>query len=254
MSLPIFDQTLRFFSIALAAAVIIRIIQQRLLAPPLTSLLWMLGAVLARDAIVSIPCYDSHGYTVAWECTLPVLLAAQVWAGLDTLLAIARLYPKFGKFMLRLSILCFAISVGVCCLILPFEMRRLVGGETVLRSFFLLQRWTDSCIAGTLLLASAFLAWFPSPPKIPPRNLVLHTFLLTAYFGGYAILFMAENLTALGGAAIMERTQFIIVVVVYAVWAGGLSKEGARSEPWPQIDVMSLRKANASKEQARELI
>lgn len=207
----------------------------------------MLAAVLARDAIVSIPPYDSHAYTVAWECTLLPLLAAQVWAGLDTLLSVARLYPKFGKFAVRLYVICLGISVAFCCLSLPFELRRLTGAETVLRGFFLLQRCTDSCIAGTLLLVSLFLARFPAPSKKPPRNLVLHTFLLTAYFGGYALLFLAENLTALGGAAIAERAQFVLIVLIYAAWAAGLSKEGTRSEPWPQVDVILLRTVDAAR-------
>lgn len=207
----------------------------------------MLGVVLARDAIVSIPRYDSHAYTIAWECTLPALLVAQIWAGLETLLGVARLYPKFGKFVVRLYLSCLAISVIICCLSLPFELHRLIGAETLLRGFFLLQRCIDSWIAGTLLLVSVFLARSPAPSKKPPRNLVLHTFLLTAYFGGYAVLFMVENLTALGGAAVFERAQFVLIVLVYAAWAGGLSNEGTRSEPWPQIDVVLLRTVDAAK-------
>ena len=205
----------------------------------------MLSAVLWRDAVVSIPRYDSHAYTVAWEWTLPVLLAAQLWAGLDTLRAVARLYPKFGRFVLRLYLSCLGISVAVCCLSLPFELRRLSGGEQLLRELFLLQRSVDSWIAVTLILVSVFLARYPAPSKKPPRNLVLHTFLLTSYFGGYGILFIAENLTVLGGAAIVERAQFVMILLVYAAWAAGLSKEGAHSEPWPQLDVILLRTVGA---------
>lgn len=205
----------------------------------------MLGAVLWRDAVVSIPRYDSHAYTVAWEWTLPVLLAAQVWAGLDTLRAVARLYPKFGDLVLRLYFSCLGISVAVCCLSLPFELRHLTGGETLLRELFLLQRCIDSWIAVTLILVCVFLARFPAPSKKPPRNLVLHTFLLSTYFGGYAALFVVENLNALGGAAIAERALFVLIVLVYAGWAAGLSKEGAHSEPWPQIDVILLRTVSA---------
>lgn len=206
----------------------------------------MLTAVLVRDAVVSIPRYDSHAYTLAWEYTLPVLLGAQLWVGLEALLAIARLYPKFGRFIVRLYVFCLSISVAVCCLILPFETRHILGAETVLRLFFLLQRCMDTCIAATVMLASIFLVRFTAPSKQPPRNLVLHTVLLTAYFGGYAVLFMAENLTALGGAAILERVQFILVILVYAVWAAGLSKEGARSEPWPEIEVVVLREVDTT--------
>ncbi len=226
---------------------IARILQQRLFASPLGGLAWMLAMVLARDAIMAIPSYRSHSYTVAWEWTLPPLLAVQVWAGLDTLRAVARLYPKFGNFAVRLYLVCMAISVAACCVSLPFELGRLSGEETFLRALFLLQRWVDSWIAGTLMLVSVFLARFPAPSKKPPRNLVLHTVLLTIYFAGYAVLFLTENLTTLGGAAIAERAQLALTLLVFAAWATGLSKEGAGSESWPQIDVILLRTVDATK-------
>lgn len=241
MGLTAFDQTLRVLSIAFAAAVIYRIIQQRIFAPPLNSLAAMLGVVLARDAVVSIPPYDSHAYTVAWEITLPILLCAQIWAGFDALRAIAGIYTSFGSLIVRLYAVCLGVSTALCCLSFPFELRRVTGAEALLRELFLMQRCTDSCIAGTLTLAALFLAVHRAPSKRPPRNLVLHTILLSLYFGGYAALFLVENLTVLGGAALFERAQFVLIVVVYASWACGLSREGARSEPWPEIDVFLLR-------------
>ena len=200
----------------------------------------MLGVVLVRDGVVSIPAYDTHAYAVAWAWTLPVLLAAQVWAGLDTLNAVARLYPKIGRFAVRLFLVCLAITVAVCCLGLPFELHRLRDEEAALRALFLLHRLVDSWIAGTLILVAVFFARFPAPMKQPPRNLVLHTILLSVYFGGYAALFFAENLVPLGSAVFVERLQFVLVVVLYSVWAVGLSKGGETSEPWPEVDVMVL--------------
>lgn len=229
----------------MAIAIIYRIYRERLFASPLGSLACMLGVVLWRDAVVSIPRYDSHAYTVAWEWTLPVLLATQIWAGLDTLRTVAALYRNFGNFVLRLYLACLVISVAVCCAAVPFELRRFTGQETLLRGLFLMQRSIDGWIAGTLILVSVFLVCFTAPAKKPPRNLVLHTVLLSAYFGGYAVLFLIENLTALGAAAIAERAQFVLIALVYAAWAAGLSKKGAESEPWPQIDVMLLRSVGA---------
>lgn len=205
----------------------------------------MMMVVLCRDAVVSIPRYDSHAYTLAWEWTLPALLIAQAWAGLDTLTAVERLYRTFGSLVIRLYWLCLAISVAVCGVVLPFELRRLTRDEAELRSLFLLQRCVDSWIALTLILVSVFLACFTAPSKKPSRNLVLHTILLSAYFGGYAALFVAENLTPLGGAVIVERAQFVLVALLYAGWALGISKQGAESEPWPQIDVILLRSTGA---------
>jgi hypothetical protein len=245
VGLTAFEQALRLLSIVLAAAVIWRIVQQRIFAMPLSSLAAMLGVVLARDAIVSIPRYDSHAYTVAWEVTLPVLLGAQMWAGFDTLRATARIYSTFGTFAVRLYTACLLLSTALCGLSFPFELRRLSGAEALLRELFLLQRCTDSCIAGTLILAAVFPAVHRAPSQQPPRNLVLHTILLSLYFSGYAALFLAENLTVLGGAAMFERVQFVLVILVYAAWAIGLSKEGARSAPWPEIDVFVLRTIDA---------
>jgi hypothetical protein len=225
--------------------IIYRIIRQRLFAPPFRGFLCMMIVVLWRDAVVSIPSYDSHAYTVAWEWTLPVLLIAQACAGLDTLNAVERLYRTFGRLVIRLYLFCLAISLLISGAALPFELRRVTSEEAQLRSLFLLQRCVDSWIALTLILVSLFLARFTAPSKKPSRNLVLHTILLSAYFAGYAALFIAENLTALGGAVILERVQFVLVVLLYASWAAGISKQGAESEPWPQIDVILLRRTGA---------
>jgi hypothetical protein len=201
----------------------------------------MLGVVLVRDGVVSIPSYNTHAYAMAWAWTLPALLAAQVWAGLHTLKAVARLYPKIGRFAVRLFLACLAITVGVCCLGLPFELHRLRGEEAALRALFLLHRCVDSWIAGTLVLVAVFFARFPAPLKQPPRNLVVHTILLSLYFGGYAALFFVENLASLGSVVIAERLESILIIGLYSAWAMCLSKKGETSEPWPEIDVMVLR-------------
>ena len=240
MGLSRFDHILWFTSAVLATLIIVRIRQQRLLVSPLNSFAWMLGAVVTRDALLSIPAYDTHAYAVLWELSLPFLLAAQLWAGYDTLRAVARLYPKIGKFAIRLFLTCLAVTVAVCCLTVPFELHLLQGGEKLLRALFLLNRSVDSWIAGTLILVSLFFARSPAPEKQPPRNLVLHTVLLSIYFGTYAVLFLAENLAPLGALAALERTQFFVVAVLYASWAISLSRGGEKSEPWPQLDVIVL--------------
>ncbi len=241
MDLSRFDQVLWLASAVLAAAIIARILQQRLFQSPLNSFAWMLGVVLVRDAALSIPRYNTHAYAVIWEWTLPVLLAAQLWAGFDTLRAIARLYPNIGRFAVRIFLACLAITVTVCCLSLPFELHRLAGPEALLRSLFLLHRCVDSWIAGTLILVVVFFARFPAPLRRPPRNLVMHTLLLSLYFTGYATLFLVENLAPLGAVAALERIQFGLVVLLYTVWAICLSRSGENREPWPQIEVMLLR-------------
>ncbi len=241
MGLSHFDQVLWFASAALAAVIIGRIIHQHLFVPPLMTFALMLGAVVVRDVALSIPRYDSHAYVLAWEWSLPPLMAVQAWTGLDTLRSVARLYPTIGKFAVRLFLVCLAITVAGCCLGLPFELHRMAGQEELLRMLFLLQRWVDSWIAGTLILVAVFFVHFPAPLKRPPRNLVIHTVLLSLYFSGYAVLFFAENLAPLGGVQTMERVQFSLVVLLYAFWASCLSAKGQNSEPWPKIDVILLK-------------
>lgn len=254
MELTVLDRILRFISVALEIAVLLRIAQQRLLISPLRSVALMIAVVLARDIVVSIPDYSSQAYAVAWEWTLPPLLAVQVWAGLDNLRAVARLYPEFGRFAVRLYVACLAISATVCSLMIPFELRRVSGSEALLRMLFLSQRCIDTWIAGTLILGSMFLVWAPAPANKPRRNLVLNTILLSAYFGGYGLLFLVENLTPLGGAVLAERAQFVLVILVYAAWTIGLSKSGETSEPWPRIDVFLLRAMAAVPNQAQQLV
>jgi hypothetical protein len=235
------DGILWVVSSVLAGLVIWRIIQQHLFASPFRALGVMLGVVLVRDGVVSIPSYNTHAYAVAWAWTLPVLLIAQVWAGLDTLRAVARLYPKIGRFAVRLFLTCLAITVVVCGLGLPLELHRLRGEEAALRALFLLHRSVDSWIAGTLVLVAVFFARFPAPLKQPPRNLVVHTILLSLYFSGYATLFFIENLASLGSVVLAERLEYVLIVSLYSAWTMCLSKKGETSEPWPEIDVMVLR-------------
>jgi hypothetical protein len=241
VGVPVY-QILWLASAVLAAAVIARIFHQRLFLTPLKTFAFMLGVVLLRDVILSVPGYDTHAYTAAWEWTLPAVLVAQIWVGFDTLKAVARLYPKIGNFAVGLFLICLAITVAVCCAGLPFELYRLHGHEALLRALFLLHRSVDSWIAGTLILVAAFFACFPAPLKQPPRNLVLHITLLSLYFGGYAVLFFAENLAPLGAMAFLEHLQFIFVVLLYAAWTIFLSKRGEATEPWPRVDVMVFRR------------
>lgn len=240
MELPSFNQFISFLSAALAVVIVLRIVRQHLLVAPYKAFAVMLGVIVLRDVAVSIPPYTSPAYSAVWALTLPFLLVAHVWAALETLRAVAQLYPKIGNFAVRLFFACLIATIVVCCLGLPFELHRMTGQERLLREVFLVHRSVDSWVAGTLLLVAAFFARFPAPLKQPPRNLVLHTMLLTCYFGGYGVLFFAENLAQLGAVAVVERLQLSFVVVLYAIWAIGLSARGQQSEPWPEIDVILL--------------
>ncbi len=246
MGLSHFDQALWIASTLLAAVVIARILQQHLFVSPLKSFACMLLIVLLRDLILLIPRYYTHAYAVLWECSLPALLAAQIWVALDTLRAVARLYPKMGNLVIRIFLICLIITVIVCCVTLPFELRRLMGDETVLRAFFLVHRSVDAWIGGTLILVAFFFARSPAPLKQPPRNLVLHTVLLSIYFSGYGILFAAENLARLGSVAALERIQVMLVVLLYTAWAIGLSKGGEKSEAWPELEIILFETSKPS--------
>ncbi len=242
VGLSTIDHVLWFLSAVLPILIIGRIVQQRLYRAPFDALALMLGVVVARDVLLACLRYDSHPYVLVWSYSLPVILVSQIYAGLQTLISVARLYPRFGRLAVLLFLTCLALTLAFCCVGLPFELHRLSGGEAVLRSFFLAQRWVDSSIAGTLILTSLFLMRSPAPPKQPPFNLVLHTTLLSIYFSGYAVLFFVENLTSLGSAQIFERAQFSLIVVLYLMWASCLSLKRQRPIAWKQIEAFSLRR------------
>lgn len=246
--LATYDRVLWFTSTALAAVIVIRILREHLLVGPFKAFASMLVVIVLRDITLAIPPYRSHTYPLLWALTLAPLLAAQVWAGWATLRAVARLYPKIGNFAVRLFVACLITTILICCLGLPFELHRMTGQERLLRELFLLHRSIDSWIAGTLILVAAFFLRFPAPLKQPPRNLVVHTILLSLYFSGYAVLFFAENLAPLGAAAIVERLQFSLVVLLYGVWAIAFSAKGQESEPWPTIEVIVLEKLGEAKQ------
>ena len=235
------DRILWFVSSVLAGVVIWRLIQLALLSRPFKALALMLATVLLRDLTLLLIPYHSHSYTLAWECTLPIVLVMQMWAGYETLRAVAELYPKLGGLAIRLFLVCLSITVAGCSLGLPFELHRIAGDEIFLRSLFLLQRWVDSWIAGTLILVALFFMRFPAPAKQPPRNLVIHTVLLAVYFAGYSVLFFMENLVPLGSAEISERLQLSLIMLLYILWATCLSVKGQNIEPWPQIDVIAIK-------------
>lgn len=232
-------------SAILPVLIIGRIIHQRLYAPPFDAFVLMLGVVIGRDVVLASLHYDSHPYIIVWEFSLPVVLVSQIYAGLQTLIAVARLYPRFGAFTVRLFLACLTLTVACCCLGLPFELHRLGGEEAFLRSFFLAQRWVDSSIAGTLILTSLFLMRRPAPPRQPSANLILHTTLLSVYFTGYAALFFFENLVPLGAMQVMERVQFSLVVLLYAIWTIRLSLKRQRTGLWTEVDAILLRKVNS---------
>jgi len=207
----------------------------------------MLAVLVARDVALAIPPYTSLAYTYIWGWTFPLVLGAQIWAGFENLQCIGRLYPKIGNFAKRLFIVCFVITVIGCCTGLPFELHRIGGQEALLRALFLVQRWVDCWIAGTLILVALFFARFPAPLKKPPRNLVVHTVLLSLYFTTYGLLYFVENLAPLGAVETAEQAQLSAIVMLYAVWATLLSSDGQKSEAWPEISVIVLETVSLEK-------
>lgn len=246
MGLSHFDQVLWIASAILPILIVARVIHQRLYTAPFDAFVWMLGFLVLRDVVLASLHYDSRPYIVTWEATVPLVVIFQLNTGLRALKSIAQLYPAAGKFGIRLFVLCVTLAGIGCCLGLPFEFRHFSAPEVFLRTTFVLQRLVDSAIAGTLILVAVFLMWCPAPPKRPPRNIVLHTVLLTLYFGGYGALFFFENLVKLGSAQVLERIQFSLVVFTYCVWATALSAHGQRGEGWSDVEVFSLERVNCS--------
>lgn len=236
MGLTLVDQLLWFGTVLGSATLLLRLASGRLLAPPLNGLAWMLAAGLIRDLVLLLVPFASHGYAIAWEATLLPVLAAQSWAAILVLRSIARLYPKISSFAAHLSWIFLGVTAVACCSGLYFETRLLSGGEILLRTCFLLDRWVHSLLAGTLILTMLFFARFPSPVRKRPRNLLNHAVLLSLYFSAYAIYFIAENLAPLGRIAIFEQIKSAFVIALYAVWVCVLSSAGQEIQPWPELD------------------
>ena len=195
----------------------------------------MLATSLARDiALYKIP-YTSHAYAVAWEATLPLLLTTHAYAAVSGYRAIAQLYPKIGRFAVRLFVACLVIAALACCGTLPWEITRVGGNQAFIRAMFLLYRGIDGLAAGALILACGFFRHFPKPMKQMPSNLMRHTGLLASYFATSCMLFLVENLAPLGATVVLERLHFALVGIIYATWTFGLSVKGEESEPWEML-------------------
>jgi hypothetical protein len=216
---------LRYLSIGLPVILLFRLVQLGLWSiNPYSGLCAYLVIGILRDLILLRPNYQTHAYTVLWESTLPMLLFGQVIAGLATYQAIAELYPKIGRFAVRLFAACLLVACLGCLAFLPLEMRRIGAEEAQLRVLFLIQRWVASILVGGLLLAVVFLSRYPAPLKRMPRNISVHTACIAAYFAAYAILYELENL------------QLATLCGIYVVWIVGLSQKGEVREPWPELD------------------
>lgn len=196
----------------------------------------MLAVGLLRDFALLITPFTSHAYAVVWEITLVPVLAAQISATVLTLRSVSKLYPKISSFASKLFSVFAAVTALSCCASLYFETRFLGGREAILRSFFLLGRWTHSLLAGTLILTMIFFACFPSPLRKRPANLFRHTLLLSLYFSTNAFYFLSENLAPLGSAAVLEQIRSLLIVALYIAWICLLSRTGDRTEQWPQIE------------------
>jgi hypothetical protein len=228
---------LRELSTFLPLLLLARLFQQGLWkVRPYSALGVFLLVDLARDLALLLPPYDSHPYTLIWEATLPVLLLAQIGAGVATYAAITELYPKIGPFAVKLFAACLILACLAGLVLLPFEVKRIGADEAPVRVFILVQRWVATLLAGGLVLAVLFLARFPRPLKKMPRNIMTHTACIALYFASYALLYAIKNLKSMHGAQWAAQGQLGFVCVLYLAWTVGLSKAGQASEPWRQLD------------------
>ena len=216
--------------------VLTRLVWSRLWHRELAPFGAMLLVGLCRDLGLLLPAYTTHAYTVAWEATLPMLLAAQAVAAIGLYRAIAKLYPRIGRFAVYLFAGALGLTACACVGLLPAELGHMTTREAVLRTAFLLQRWIASELAGGLLLAVLFLSRFPCPVRRLPRNLVWHASLLTTYFTLTAALMLFENLAPLGAQAVLEQCEFAAVIGLYVAWTFALSPGGERSELWQPVE------------------
>jgi hypothetical protein len=207
----------------------------------------MLAVGLSRDITLAFIPYSSDAYGRVWGLTLPLLLLAHGFAAISTYCAIARLYPKIGRFAVWLLWASLVAASVTCVSTLFWEWQRSRG--SVLHTMFLLFHWVDALAAGALIVASGFLGLFPRPLKVMPSNLLRHTGLLATYFAAYSLVFAAENLLPKQGpvsvAIWMERGLFGFVTILYLVWTFCLSRAGEYLEVWPEMpeDVVAFMRA-----------
>ena len=220
---------------------------------PYLGFAFLLAAALLRDSLLAVIPYDSHAYTVAWEATLPFLLAAHCFASSSAYRSVAGLYPKIGRFAVWLFTASLAIAAVCCFATLPWEAARIGGNEALLRSLFLLHRWIDGLAAGGLVFACLLLSRFPAPLRRMPANLTRHIQLLACYFAIYSAVCLVENLAPIGAAVWMERATFCIVAILYGGWTFGLSAAGERVDRWPEMPPEVLAHLNARSDFAGEL-
>ncbi len=231
-------------SSALCACVILKLIRERLIGrAPFTAFGVMQGTMLGRDLLLaSVPLY-SMKYTWIWEATLPAIFITQAVSGVACYRAITRLYPQIGSFATKL----FAVAILVTALIslsgLPHELAQLRTAPVFL-SLLICYRLVDTLLAGGLVLAVAFLAYFPSPLRKLPSNIIRHTVLLAAYFSVYAI----ANLMPLAQQRLIDEIRMAVICALYLAWAVGLSAAGEVAEAWPALDEAKRHLVNNRRE------
>ena len=247
--------TLRYLSILASIALLLRLVREKLWRiRPFSGLSAFLLINILRDLALLKPNYETHAYAVLWEETLPILLLAQIVAGIENYYAIANLYPGIGNFARRLFFACITAALIAGLLILPIELHRLGAEEPQLRMLFLSQRWTASLLAGALLMAVLFLSRYPAPLKRMPRNIRVHTACLALYFTSYAVLYTLENMAPLGSMVWAELGQLALVVLIYAAWTAGLARAGQESEPWPAPDAAANEVLDSRYQAAKKML
>lgn len=231
------NEILSVLSTGLSAVAVARLVHQRLITKtPFVAFGCMLVVGLVRDITLRLVPYETHEYALTWEWSLGPLLLTHCWAALSAYSRVVGLYPKIGRFAVWLFVSCLALAVIGCCAITPFEMPRIIGGELLLRTLFLLYRWVDTVCAGALLFAILFLSRFPSPMKRRPGNVLIHLFLITAYMGSNAVTYYVENLVPLGGVIWIESIHLVTICTAYCGWVFFVSSAGEVGDPWPKLD------------------
>jgi ethanolamine transporter EutH len=247
--------TLHYLSIALPVLILIRLVQQGLWRlSPYSGFALFLMVGLVRDLVLLKPDYETTTYSLLWKCTLPVLLIAQIGAGLSTYSAISRMYSGLGRFAIWLFAICLLAAALAGLVLLPVEIHRIGAAEAELRVLFLVQRWVATVLAGGLMLAVAYLQRFPAPLRQVPRNIKVHAGCVAAYFSSYAVLYALENAYKLGEAQWAVMAQLTAVCLIYCVWAVGLSREGQLSKPWPALDQAVFDMIDARYRAARNIL
>ena len=227
------DSLLWAVTAALPLLVVVRLAQVRLLTrAPYDGLAAFCLTVTVTDILHFWLPTSTARYTDLWEATLPAVLCAHVFVCVRSYQAIVALYPKIGRWAHAVFLLCAGVAGLLTLIGVPWELAHIQGAESGVRIWILILHFTDGICGGALVLLVLYFSRYPKPLQTLPRNLLVHTTLITSYFVSYSLIALLKNFTSLTDATMqtVHRAHFGFIAALYVAWLFGVSRRGENAE------------------------